>query len=135
MSGECCFGFVLFNHLDLIITQEPIHKEEEHVGHGVINQGINMWQGKIILRASQTQISIINTHAYFPIFLWHGNNVGDPIKVGYGGIKTNFQMLFYFFVFRIISDFILRRACPTKGHTDLTRILWTTISVSSPSIS
>ena len=52
MGGECCLGFVLFNHFDLIITQEPIHKGEEHIGHGVINQGIDMWQGKIIFQAS-----------------------------------------------------------------------------------
>ena len=51
---------------------------------GVINQGIYMWQGKIILRAGPIQISIINAHAYIPIFLWYRNNVCNPIKVGYG---------------------------------------------------
>ena len=51
MSGECYLGFVLFSHIDLIITQESIHKGEEHVGHGFINQGIDIWQGKIILQA------------------------------------------------------------------------------------
>ena len=42
ISGECCFGFVFLSHLDLIITREYVHKGEEHVDHGVINQGINM---------------------------------------------------------------------------------------------
>ena len=53
MSGERCLGFVFFNHLDLIITQEPVHKGEEHVGHDVINQSIDMWQGKIIFGLAQ----------------------------------------------------------------------------------
>ena len=97
MNGEHCFGFVFFNHLDLIITWESIHKEEEHVGYGVINQGIDMWQGKIILRASPIQISIVDAHAYFPIFLWHENNVGNLIRVGYGCKTTGFQLLSYFF--------------------------------------
>ena len=43
MSGERYFGFVFFSHLDLIMTWESIHKGEEHVGHGVINQGIDVW--------------------------------------------------------------------------------------------
>ena len=49
IGGEFCLGFVLFSHFDLIITQEFVHKGEEHVPRGVINQGINIWQGKIIL--------------------------------------------------------------------------------------
>ena len=65
MNGEHCFGFVFFNHLDLIRTRESIHKGEEHVGRGVINQGIDMWQGKIILWASPIQIFIIDTHVSF----------------------------------------------------------------------
>ena len=103
MGGERCLGFVLFSHFDLIITWEPFHKGEEHVGRSVINQGIDMWQGKIILRAGLIQISIINAHAYFPILLWHMNNV------------CNLESY--------------------KGHLGLTRILWTTIFISSPSIS
>ena len=79
MSGERCFGFVFFSHIDLIVTRESIHKGEEHVGRGVINQGIDVWQGRIILRAGLIQISIIDAHAYFPIFLWQENNVGNLI--------------------------------------------------------
>ena len=90
MSGEHCFGFVFFSLLDLILTQELVHKGEKHVDRGVINQGINVWQGKIILRAEPIQISIIDAHVYFPIFLWHRNNVGNPIRVGYGGKKISF---------------------------------------------
>ena len=56
MSGERCFGFVPFSHLDLIITRQPFHKGEEHVGHGVINRGIDVWQGEIILWAGPIQI-------------------------------------------------------------------------------
>ena len=37
MGGEFYLGFVLFNHFDMIITQEPIRKGKEHVGCGVIN--------------------------------------------------------------------------------------------------
>ena len=90
MNGEHCFGFVFFSLLDLILTRELVHKGEKHVDRGVINQGINVWQGKIILRAEPIQISIIDAHVYFPIFLWHGNNVGNPIRVGYGGKKISF---------------------------------------------
>ena len=72
MGGECCLGFVFFSHFDLIITQEPIHKGEEQVGRGVINQGIDTWQGKIILRVGPIQISIINAHAYLPSFFGMG---------------------------------------------------------------
>ena len=85
MSGERCFGFFFFIHLDLITTWESIHKGEEHVGRGFINQGIDIWQGKIILRAGPIQISIIDAHVYFPIFILRGNNVGNLVKVGYGG--------------------------------------------------
>ena len=37
VSDEHCFGFVLFSHLYLIITREPFHTREEHVGRSVIN--------------------------------------------------------------------------------------------------
>ena len=47
MSGECHFVFVLFSHLDLIITQESIHKGEEHVNHGVINEVSICGKGKL----------------------------------------------------------------------------------------
>ena len=90
MGGEPHLGFVFFSHLDLIITRESVHKGEEHVGCGVINQGIDMWHGKIILRASSIQISIIDAHAYLPIFLWHENNVCNLIGLGYGVKKTGF---------------------------------------------
>ena len=79
MSGECCLGFIYFGYFDLIITRESIHKGEEHVGSGIIDQCIDMWQWEIVLGAGPVQISIINTHVYFPVFLKHGNNVGDPI--------------------------------------------------------
>ena len=79
MGDECYLVFVLFSHFDLIITREPIHKGEEHVGHGVINQGVDMWQWKVVLGASPVQILIVDTHVYFPIFLRHENNVGGPV--------------------------------------------------------
>ena len=97
ISGECCLGFILFSHFGQIITWEPIHKGEEHIGCGVINQGIDMWQGKIILWAGPIQISIINAHAYLPILLWHGNNVCNPIRLGYEDKKNGVQLHFYFF--------------------------------------
>ena len=72
MSGKCCLSFVFFCHFDLIITQEFIHKGEEHVSYGVIDQGIDMWQWKIVLRAGPIQISVINAHVYFPFFFVTG---------------------------------------------------------------
>ena len=38
-------------------------------------------------------------------------------------------------IFRMISDFILRKACHIGGHSGFTRILCMTISVSNPGIS
>ena len=58
ISGERHFGFVPLSHLNLIITRESIHKGEEYVGRDVIYQGIDIWQGKIILRAGSIQISM-----------------------------------------------------------------------------
>jgi len=49
MSGECCFGFVFFGHLDLIITREFIHKGEEHVASGIIDQVSICGNGKLSL--------------------------------------------------------------------------------------
>ena len=129
MGVERYLGFVLFSHFDIIITRGTVHKGEENVGRDLINQGIDMWQGKIILQASPVQISIRNTHVNFPIFLRHGNNVCNPIRVGYDSKKFNYFSTSSL-IFRIISDFILQRACRTRGHLGLTRILWTTISVS-----
>ena len=37
MGSKCRLGFILFNHRDLFITRESIHKGEEHVGSGVVN--------------------------------------------------------------------------------------------------
>ena len=54
---------------------------------------IDMWQGKIIVWAGPIKISIIDAYAYFPIFLWHGKNVGNLIKVGYGSKKTTTTFL------------------------------------------
>ena len=46
---------------------------------------------------SNLYVNMLVAHAYFPIFILHENNVGNPIKVGYSGKKTSFQLLFYFF--------------------------------------
>ena len=96
MSGECYLSFVFLGHLDLIIAWESIHEGEEHVGSSIIDQGIDMRQWKIVLGAGLVQISVINASMYFPIFLRHGNNVGNPIWVGYRGKETDFQLFFYF---------------------------------------
>ena len=53
MGGELYLGFILFSHFDLIIIQEPVHKGEEHVGCSVINQGIDIWQGKLSFKLAQ----------------------------------------------------------------------------------
>ena len=44
-----------------------------------MNQYIDMWQWKDILRASPVQILVVNAYAYFLIFLRHRNNVGDLV--------------------------------------------------------
>ena len=49
------------NNTDLIITRESIHEGEEHVGSSIIDQGIDMWQWKVILRVSLVQIPIVNS--------------------------------------------------------------------------
>ena len=56
-----------------------------------------MWQRKIILGAGLVKIPVINAHTHFPIFLRHGNDVGNPIWVGYYGKETSFQLLFFLF--------------------------------------
>ena len=38
-----------------------------------------MWQWEVVFGAGPVQIPVINAHAYFPIFLRHGNNIGDLI--------------------------------------------------------
>ena len=42
MGGECYLGFVLFSHLKLIITEKLIHKGEEHISRGIINQNVDI---------------------------------------------------------------------------------------------
>ena len=79
MNGECCLGFVFFGHFDLIIAWESIHEGEEPIGSSIIDQSIDMWQWKVILGAGSVQIPVVDAYAYFPIFLKHGNNVGNPI--------------------------------------------------------
>ena len=97
MSGECNLGFVLFGHRDLVTTWESVHEGEEPVGSGIINQGIDVWQRKIILGAGPVQIPIINAHTHFPIVVRHGNDVSNPIWVGYCNKETDFQLVFYLF--------------------------------------
>ena len=53
MNGEHCFGFVFFRHLSLIIIQKSLHKGEEHVSRGVINQGIDCGKGKLSFRLAR----------------------------------------------------------------------------------
>ena len=64
MSGECYHGFAFFVHLDMIIG-EPI-------GSGIIDQGIDMWQWKVILMASPVQIPVVDAHTSFLSFLGTG---------------------------------------------------------------
>ena len=42
MGGKCYLGFVLFSHLDLKITEKLIHKGEEHISRGIINQSVDI---------------------------------------------------------------------------------------------
>ena len=79
MCGECCLGFVLLDHFDLIIAGESVNEGEEPIGSSIINQGIDVWQLKIILGVGPVQIPVTNAYAYFPIFLKHRNYVGNPI--------------------------------------------------------
>ena len=52
MYGECCLGFVLLGHFDLVVAWESILEEEEPIGSDIIDQGIDVWQQEVILGAS-----------------------------------------------------------------------------------
>ena len=69
-------------------------------------------RGKLSFRLASSNLYNQCT-CVFSHLLWHGNNIRNPIRVGYGSKQTGIQLLFHF-IFRIISNFILRRAYRTK---------------------
>ena len=55
-------------------------KEKNLLVGGIIDQGISVWQQQeVILGVGSVQILVIDTYAYFAVFLRLGNNVGNLI--------------------------------------------------------
>ena len=81
LSNKGCLLHIFGSHLNLILTGETIHKGEDLMLCGVVNQKVDMRQREIILGARPVQIPVIDTHPDFTIFLRHWNHVGNPLRV------------------------------------------------------
>src|ERR1051325_3547865 len=72
---------VFRSHFDLIVTGETIHKGENLMLSGVVNQNINMRKWEIVFRTRFVQISVINTHSYLAILLRYGYHICNPLRI------------------------------------------------------
>ena len=86
----------------------------------VVNQDVNMWQWKIVFRASPIQIPIVHAHSDFAILLRHGHNVRNPLWIGSNIQKASVELLHY------LSFDLLRHVGPHSADPLLDR--WTVFS-------
>ena len=79
---------------DLSISRKSIHKRKYFTANTIINNLVNKWGRKIILRKSTIDVLVINTLMHCSLFLHDKNNIGNPISKRNSVNKTNMQKFF-----------------------------------------
>ena len=82
-------------HSYLVIARETIHKGEHFGLSSTVNKHINMRQWEVIFWTGFIQISVINTHSNFPIFLWYWYDVGNPLRIFSCHEETRINLLLH----------------------------------------
>ena len=67
-----------------------------------INDLINSGQGLTIFWVIFIQVTIVDTHPLFSIFLWYDNNICKPLRVLYFSNRSGFQKPFNFFSYYLL---------------------------------
>ena len=65
----------------MIIPRKSIPEPQDQMTSSAINQHINVWERKVILRAGLIQISKVNTKSNLVILLGNKNEISQPLKI------------------------------------------------------
>ena len=68
-------------HIYLVVAREAIHESHSLKLAGVVNHYLRHGEREFIFGASIIQVSIVNTDSDLPIFLCHGDDVGQPFRM------------------------------------------------------
>ena len=82
LCDEGCLLHVFGCHLDLVVARETIHKGEDFVLCGVVNQNTDVGKWEVILGTCPVQVSVFHTHSCFTILLRCQNNISNPLRIG-----------------------------------------------------
>ena len=90
-TNESSFMLVFRFYLNLIVSEETIHKREHFTSHASIYNLVYKWRGIVVLRTGFVQISKVSTDVYGPFLFINRNRVGYPFRQSYGINETDFN--------------------------------------------
>ena len=99
-TNESSLMLALGFDLNLIISRKSIHKGENFASYTLIQNLVNKWCGKIILRTGSIQISKISAYSDRPLLLFYWNGVWHPLCQWNVIDNTSFEKLLYIFLNR-----------------------------------
>ena len=95
-----CMPFIFGMHLYLVVAREAVHESHSLKPIGVVNHYLRYGEREFIFRARIIQVSLINTDSDLPIFLCHGDDVGQPFRMLFLVDEANaFEFLNFLFNF------------------------------------
>ncbi|XXG73204.1 hypothetical protein AAC387_Pa07g2163 [Persea americana] len=95
-----CMPFIFGMHLYLVVVREAIDESHSCKPACVINHYLWYGEREFIFGASIIQVSIVNTDSDLPIFLCHGDDVGQPFGMLFLADEANvFEFLNFLFNF------------------------------------
>ena len=73
--------FIFGMHLYLVVAREAIHESHSLKSGGVVNHYLRYGEREFIFETCIIQVSIGNRDSDLPIFLCHGDDVGQPFRM------------------------------------------------------
>ena len=81
LSNERSILYILWSHHNLIIPRKSIHERQHQMSCSAVNQHINVWEVKIILRASFVQITKVYSNSNLAILFGNRDDISQPLRI------------------------------------------------------
>ena len=89
-------------HLDMIITRESIHEDEELMASSGVHYEVDPGQRRAIFQASSVNIGKVNAELPFSIFLLDENHISQPVGIIYFSDSSGLEEFADLFVDRLL---------------------------------
>ena len=81
LNNERSLLHILYGHHNMIIPRKSIHKRQHRMSCSALNQHINVWEGKIILRVGFVQITTVYTNSNLAILFGNRDDISQLLRI------------------------------------------------------